>query len=74
MATNFASSAVEVEELTEEEAWAVFDAEARRLMNMSGSEFQRLWHEGKFTGSEDPSVTRVAMLLPGAWKDSSSSV
>jgi hypothetical protein len=67
MATNFASSAIEVEELTEAEAWDVFDAEARRLMNLTGAEFQKLWQDGTFDGSHDPGVTRVAMLMPSAW-------
>jgi hypothetical protein len=58
---------VEVEELTDAEAWAIFDAGARRTLGMTGAEFERKWRAGELAHSHDPQVTRVAMLLPGAW-------
>lgn len=58
---------VTVEELSEADAWAVFDDEARRLLNLSGVAFQEYWRAGKFADDEDPRITRVAMLMPGAW-------
>jgi hypothetical protein len=55
----------EFEPISAEERWAIFDAHARRFLNMSGQEFLAAWKEGKFTGKEDdPDVLDVAMLLP----------
>ena len=56
-----------VEELTVEEAWEIFDSEAQRTVGMSGAEFKDRWDRGELVDSDDPNVTRVAMLLPGAW-------
>jgi len=67
MADNCTSSAVEVEELTEDEAWSLFDREAHRDLGMSGKEFEEKWRSGELASSDDPNVTRVAMLLPSAW-------
>jgi len=58
---------VEVEELTEEETWAIFDAESRRVLGISGKEFEEKWRSGELASSDDPRVTGVAMLLPSAW-------
>lgn len=54
-------------EISDEEARAVFDQEARRLLNVSGDEFERRWHAGEYKDCTDPKVTQVAMLLPDAW-------
>lgn len=69
MADHCMSSAVDVdiEELTEAEAWAIFDAESRRVLGLSGTEFEEKWRAGDLASSDDPNITRVAMLLPSAW-------
>lgn len=69
MADNCMSSAVgvELEELTEAEDWEIFDKDARRVLGISGAEFEQKWRAGDFVDSDDPGVTGVAMLLPGAW-------
>ena|SRR6266853_326585 len=52
-------------DLTEEEAAALFDREARRYLGMSGQEFITAWESGKFDENPDQSdVMYVAMLLP----------
>ena len=52
-------------DLTEEEAYALFDREARRYLGMSGQEFIAAWESGKFDKNPDQSdVMYVAMLLP----------
>lgn len=58
---------VEVEEMTDAEAWAMLDREARQLLNVGAEEFVRRWHAGDYRDSTDPRVTHVAMLLPDAW-------
>jgi hypothetical protein len=58
-----------VEELTEEDAWAIFEEEARRVLGITGGQFREHWTLGKFAHADDPRVTRVAMLLPSAWQD-----
>lgn len=52
--------------LTGAEAWAFFDAEARRRMNMSGEEFLARWDAGEFGDTEGPAhsdLTLLSMLL-----------
>lgn len=57
------SENVTVEILSDDDAWAVFDAEARRVFGVDGAEFQRQLNAGAF--SEDgPKVERLLMLLP----------
>jgi hypothetical protein len=52
-------------DLTDEEAYALFDREARRYLGMSGQEFIVAWESGKFDENPDQSdVMYVAMLLP----------
>ena len=43
------------------DAWAVFDAESRRMLGMAGDEFLRLWDAGAFMnlGEESPFGRRV---------------
>jgi hypothetical protein len=53
--------------LTDEEARAVFDQEARELMGISGDEFIRRWDAGDFDDIADhpdhPEVMRLAMPM-----------
>jgi hypothetical protein len=65
--TKQCTTSVEVEELTDAEAWEIFDAEARRVLGMPGNEFAEKWRSGALADSDDLNVTRVAMLLPSAW-------
>ncbi len=52
-------------DLTDEEAYALFDREARRYLGMSGQDFITAWESGKFDADPDQSdVMYVAMLLP----------
>ncbi|WP_141979689.1 hypothetical protein [Saccharothrix saharensis] len=67
MATDYATAHIAVEELSETEAWSIFDAEARREFNMSGVEFEEQVRAGKFDDADDPRVARLAMLYPRAW-------
>jgi hypothetical protein len=56
-----------LEELTSEQEWAQFDAQARRYLGVTGEEFIRDWTSGAYDDrADDPDVARVAMLLPGA--------
>ena len=59
------SSTVDVAEATPEQGRAVLDRAAREL-NMSGEEFLRRWDARDFEDSDDPVITRVAMLIPFA--------
>lgn len=53
----------QIRALTKEEAWEIFDAQARERANMSGEEFLRAWDAGEF--DDDPeSVMFLAMLIP----------
>ncbi len=46
--------------LSEEEAWALYDAQARKHLNMGAEEFERAWKRGEFRPrQEDPLVRRV---------------
>jgi hypothetical protein len=52
-------------DLTEEEAAALFDREARRRLGMSGPEFIAAWESGQFDDDPDqPAIMYMAMLLP----------
>jgi hypothetical protein len=56
---------VEIHELSVEEEAAMFDAQARRLLGMSGAEFIAAYHAGRFDDDLDsPAVMTLAMLLP----------
>jgi hypothetical protein len=50
-------------ELTAEEARAVFDERAQRLVGMGGEEFRRRWEAGELDPDDDR-VLRLVMLLP----------
>lgn len=53
-------------EATREEGRAMLDRAAREALNISGDEFLTKWDEGDYEETDDPSVTRVAMLIPFA--------
>jgi hypothetical protein len=52
--------------LTEEEAWELFDAEARSELNMSGEEFVHAWNSGEldFDGPQHLKIVSVWMISP----------
>lgn len=50
--------------LSDEEAFAAFDAAARHFLNMSGEEFARQWDAGELRGFVHPALTDVAILRP----------
>lgn len=53
--------------LSPQEGFELFDAQARRHLNMGGDEFIQKWDEGSFKGEVDrPEVMRVVRLLPFA--------
>ncbi len=58
--------AVEVVEATPEEGRALLDRAAREVLGISGDEFLAKWDAGEYEGSDDPAITRVAMLIPFA--------
>jgi hypothetical protein len=52
-------------DLTQEEAYALLDREARRALHMSAQDFIAAWEAGEFDADPDrPEVMYVAMLLP----------
>jgi hypothetical protein len=52
-------------DLTEEEAAALFDREARKRLGMSGQAFLEAWESGQFDDDPDqPAIMYMAMLLP----------
>ena len=58
-----------IEEFTDDEAWALFNRQAQRFLQMDGKEFIRKWDAGEFDDPDDrtkngPEVMRVATLLP----------
>lgn len=54
-----------IRQLSRDEARALFDLQARRLLGMSGDEFIRAWESGQLDDQvERPEVARVAMLIP----------
>ena len=59
--------AADVEEISAEEELARLDAEARRVLNVSGEEFRAKWLAGEYREHDDPRVAHLAMLLPDAW-------
>lgn len=66
MSTVLDREGVELHELTDEEARAVLDRQARRYLGMSGEEFRQAWEAGQLGPDWDsnPAVRRLVMLLP----------
>lgn len=60
------SPTVEVVEATPEEGRALLDRAAREVLNISGEEFLARYDAGEYEASDDPAITRVAMLIPFA--------
>jgi len=57
---------VEVVEATPEQGRALLDQAAREVLDISGEDFLARWDAGEYEGSDDPAITRVAMLIPFA--------
>ena len=57
---------VEVVEASPEEGKAMLDRAAREVLNISGEDFLAKWDAGEYKDSDDPAITRVAMLIPFA--------
>lgn len=55
---------------SDEEAWELFDEDARHQLGISGEEFLRRWDNGEYRSIHDDregrKVLRVAMMLPFA--------
>jgi hypothetical protein len=55
---------------SDEEAWELFDEDARHQLGISGEEFLRRWDNGEYRSIQDDregrKVMRVAMMLPFA--------
>lgn len=54
----------EIRELTPEQAKQLLDDKARQYLGLTGDEFRARWDAGELDPDADPSVMRVAMLLP----------
>lgn len=61
-----ANHEVEVVELSRQEGRAMLDQAARDTLGISADEFLSKWDAGEYEDSDDPAVTRVAMLIPFA--------
>ena len=61
MKTLSGRATVETEELSVEQSHALFDREARRLLDMPGEEFLKAYRAGKI--AEDPQVPQITELL-----------
>lgn len=57
---------VEVVEASRSEGRAMFDRAAMEELSLSGDEFLAKWDAGEYEDTDDPKVTRVAMLIPFA--------
>lgn len=57
--------------VTRDQAMALLDARARRVLNMSGSEFATKWKAGEFRNLDSgdcPGVIELALLAPRSRK------
>ena len=67
MATTVEQRSDQVHYATAEEGRALFDAQARQLLNISGEEFLRRWDAGEYQDVADTPgqrhITRLAMLI-----------
>jgi hypothetical protein len=57
---------IEVAEVSREEGRVMFDRAAQEALGMSGDAFFAKWDAGEYEDTDDPAVTRVAMLIPFA--------
>lgn len=58
------STDVTFEPISEDESWAIFDENARRLLGISGGEFAARWDNGDFQPVTDSKVVQLVMLRP----------
>jgi hypothetical protein len=57
---------IEVVEATREEGVAMLNRAAQEELGISGEDFLGKWDSGEYQESDNPVVTRVAMLIPFA--------
>ncbi len=53
-----------VRELSDEQAWELFDRAARYYLEISGDTFLERWDSGYYEDPDQPEVMSVVMLLP----------
>jgi hypothetical protein len=53
-----------IRELSDAEAWDLFDAAAHTYLEISGEEFLSRWESGYYKDPDQPDVMSVLMLLP----------
>jgi len=58
-----------IRELSDTEAWELFDNAANEYLNVSGEEFLYRWKSGYYEDPDQPDVMSVIMLLPFALDD-----
>ena len=64
MNTHVLQQAAEVEEMSREDARAMFHRQTMDKLGISGDEFLRNLDAGRYHDTEDESVLRLAMLAP----------
>lgn len=57
-------------ELSDAEGFALLDAQTRRHLGISASEFVARWDQGDYVDSDDPQVRHLAVLIPLGRQDS----
>lgn len=55
---------VEVVLIDDQESWEMFDAAARRELDLSGEDFIQQWDAGEFADRLDTAIMRVSVLRP----------
>ena len=55
-----------IRELSDAEAWDLFDTAAHTYLKISGEEFLSRWQSGYYKDPDQPDVMGVLMLLPFA--------
>ena len=55
-----------IRELSEEQAWELFDKAARYYLDISGDEFLERWDSGYYEDPDQPEIMSVVVLLPFA--------
>jgi hypothetical protein len=58
------TAGVTFQKISTDESWRVFDAAAKRLLNMSGAELARRWDNGELADATTPELMQVLMLRP----------
>lgn len=57
-------SDVAVEFIDDDEAWRIFDEQARATLGLSGEEFARKWDAGEYRQSTDNRLMKLVILRP----------